>query len=169
MVIHSPFTTWDHNNLGNVPGGEARLIESVQACIGEAVRRAESQGVVLVMENIEDVDPHARRRLVEHIDSTALRLSVDTGHAHYAHRSNGAPPVDYHVRAAGLLLEHVHLQDADGYADRHWALGEGSVGWPAVFRAIGELEHVPRLLLELRDKSGIPASMRMLEAAGLAR
>jgi len=56
----------------------------------------------------------------------------------------------------------------NGYADRHWAIGEGNVGWPAVFRAFGELEHKPRLVLELRDKVGIPASMRMLEAAGLA-
>lgn len=120
------------------------------------------------MENIEDIDPNARQQLFNSFNSAALRVSIDTGHAHYAHSSNGAPPVDYFDQAAGSLLEHVLLQNADGCADRHWALVEGNVGWQAVFRALGELAHKPRLVLELPNKVGIPASMRMLEAAGLA-
>ncbi len=63
------------------------------------------------------------------------------------------------------LLEHIHLQDADGYADRHVG---GNVGCHAGFRAPGELANKPRLVLELRDNVGIPASMCMLEAAELA-
>ena len=51
MVIHSPYTTWDYNNLANVSGSTALLAECVHDCIASAVRRAESQGVVLVMEN----------------------------------------------------------------------------------------------------------------------
>jgi sugar phosphate isomerase/epimerase len=65
------------------------------------------------------------------------------------------------------MLHHVHLQDAEGYADRHWVIGEGTIGWYAVFRALSQLQSAPRLILELRDKSGIPASMAYLEAAGL--
>lgn len=102
MVIHSPYTTRDYNNLANVTGSDGQLVECVHACIGAAVQRAESQGVVLVMENIEDIDPNARQQLVESFDSAALRVSIDTGHAHYAHCSNGAPPVGYFVKAAGL-------------------------------------------------------------------
>ncbi len=169
MVIHSPYTTWDYNNLDNYPDNRQKLMDNVHACIGAAVKQAENQGVTLVMENIEDIDPKDRQRLVESFNSPALKLSIDTGHAHYAHGSTGAPPVDYFVTAAGDLLDHIHLQDAEGYADRHWALGEGTIRWTAVFRAIATLNVKPRLILELRDKAGIAASMAYLEGLGLAQ
>jgi len=73
------------------------------------------------------------------------------------------------VHSAGEMLEHIHLQDADGFADRHWALGEGTIRWHAVFRAIAALQVKPRLILELRDKVGIPPSMALLESLGLGQ
>ena len=106
---------------------------------------------------------------MESFNSSAVRLSIDTGHAHYAHGTNGAPPVDYYVRAAAGLLDHIHLQDADGYADRHWAIGEGTIRWHAVFRALAKLEEKPRLIMELRDKAGIPASIGYLTREGLGQ
>ena len=98
-----------------------------------------------------------------------MAVSIDTGHAHYAHGSTGAPPVDYYVRRAGNRVEHIHLQDADGHADRHWTIGEGTICWPAVFRALGEFCANPRLILELRDKAGILPSVEYLSRLGLAR
>ncbi len=169
MVIHSPVTTWDQNNLPNYDTGFETMAENLHACIGKAVARAQDQGTILVMENIEDVNPDTRKALVENIDSDALRLSIDTGHAQYAHGSTGAPPVDYFVKSAGALLEHVHLQDADGYADRHWALGEGNIHWHAVFRAIAALSQRPRLLLEMRQTNSIAKSMAYLSAQGLGQ
>jgi len=169
MVIHSPYTTWDHNNFDNNEDARATLIENTHATIGGVVKRAEDQGVVLVIENIEDVDPIDRRHLANSFDSDAIRLSIDTGHAFYAHTCNGAPPVDYYVKSAGEMLNHVHLQDADGYADRHWAIGEGKIRWHSIFRALEKLEVRPRLLLELRDTAGIPASMEFIQREGLGQ
>ncbi|XWN32401.1 MAG: sugar phosphate isomerase/epimerase family protein [Devosia sp.] len=169
MVIHSPYTTWDYNNLDNYPDARDNLIERVHATLKDVVARAESQGVTLVIENIQDVDPHARVALAATFNSDAVKVSIDTGHAHYAHGSTGAPPVDYFVHAAGNELHHVHLQDADGHADRHWAIGEGTILWPSVFRALRAVTSQPRLVLELRDKAGIPASFRHLREAGLAQ
>ncbi|MEL6876139.1 MAG: TIM barrel protein, partial [Pseudomonadota bacterium] len=68
----------------------------------------------------------------------------------------------------GTRLAHVHIQDADGYADRHWNIGEGTILCPAVFRALAALERKPQMVLELRDPTGIPASMAYLEGLGLA-
>ena len=82
---------------------------------------------------------------------------------------SGAPPVDYYVRAAGEMLAHVHLQDCDGYADRHWSLGEGTIRWHSVFRALAEIDANPRLVLELRDYARIPDSMAYLEREGLGQ
>jgi sugar phosphate isomerase/epimerase len=174
MVIHSPFTTWDwfnfgdHPRLGNIPSAFDRKTEAVHALLRDAVTLAETHGVTLVIENIEDIDPGHRRALAQSFASDAVRLSIDTGHAHYAHHATGAPPIDYFVTDAGPLLAHVHLQDADGFADRHWPPGRGTVNWHAVFRAIAALPQRPHLVLELRDPADIPAAMAYLEREGLA-
>lgn len=169
MVIHSPYTTWDFNNLDYNPGSRGAVIETVHATIGDVVKRAEDMGCVLVVENIEDKDPQIRVDLVRSFNSPAVRVSIDTGHANYAHGSTGAPPVDYYVHAAGNLLDHIHLQDTDGHADRHWNPGEGNIPWPEVFRALSRLESNPRLILEVRNKETVRAGADHLIGLGLAR
>ncbi len=168
MVIHSPFTTWDANNLDGNEGARDALFERTHRTLDPVVRRAESQGVVLVIENIEDKNPAERLALARSFDSQAVRLSIDTGHAHYAHGSTGAPPVDYFVASAGNMLAHVHIQDADGYADRHWLPGEGTIRWDAVFRALAKLTSDPRLVIEVKDIPGIQRGAAWLEAQRLA-
>jgi sugar phosphate isomerase/epimerase len=168
VVIHSPFTTWGYNHRGLYPSDTERMLDAVRDTLGVAVERAADMGVTFVLENIEDIEPTDRARLCEALDWQALELSVDTGHAHYAHVSTGAPPVDFYIRAAGPRLGHVHLQDADGFADRHWQIGHGTILWPSVFTAIAQTGASPRLILELRNKAGILPSARHLAALGLA-
>ena len=62
----------------------------------------------------------------------------------------------------------MHLQDADGHADRHWAIGEGIIRWESVLRSIAEEAPRARMILELNDYSGIPASWEYLKATGMA-
>lgn len=169
MVIHSPYTTWDYNNLDNYVDGRTRMVELVHASLDAAVRRAESLGVVLVLENIEDKDPHARVELARSFASESVRVSIDTGHANYAHGSTGGPPVDYYVTAAGDMLHHVHLQDTDGHADRHWNPGEGNVPWAELFRALARVRSKPRLVLEVRDKDRVRAGADFLIGLGVAQ
>ena len=167
MVIHSPYDRWDSHNLDNGPRDREKSVAAILETLGPALRRAEAAGVVMVVENIKDVEPELRRTVVEAADSAALRLSVDTGHAEWAHVSAGAPPVERFISDAGALLGHVHLQDADGYADRHWVLGEGSIDFPAVFAALGELKGAPHLIVEINDFSRVPDSLAYLERLGL--
>lgn len=169
MVIHSPYTTWGHNNLDNQADAREKLFGYCHDTLRDAVRRAEDMGCVLVIENIEDKDPLARVGLADSFGSPAVAVSLDTGHAHYAYGSTGAPPVDYYVKAAGNRLQHVHLQDADGYADRHWCLGEGTVRWHAVFAALAALTSNPRLIIEIKDRTKIPQSAAHLAGLGLAQ
>jgi sugar phosphate isomerase/epimerase len=169
MVIHSPYTTWDYNNLDYNVDGRAELIERVHRIIGGAVKRAELMGCTLVIENIEDKDAHARVELAKSFNSQAVRVSIDTGHANYAYGATDGPPVDYFVRAAGDMLHHVHLQDTDGYADRHWNPGEGNISWPEVFRALAKLASKPRLILEVRNKDTMRRGADYLAGLGLAQ
>src|SRR4029450_2530947 len=87
MVIHSPYSTWDYNNLDINPGARARVIERVHATLGDVVNPAERIGCDLVIENIEDRDPMDRVQLANSFESPAVRVSLDTGHANYAHGS----------------------------------------------------------------------------------
>lgn len=169
MVIHSPYTTWDYNNLDKDAGARERKLALCHETLDPVVRRAGEIGCQLVVENIQDIDPRDRLVLAHSFGSDAVALSIDTGHAYYAHKSTGAPPVDYFVLSAGDRLGHVHLQDADGYADRHWSLGEGTIPWPGVFAALDTLTSNPRLIIEIKDKSKIPVSAAYLESLGLAQ
>lgn len=169
MVAHSPFTTWGHNNYDNQPDSREKLIGHCHDTLREVVARAQDIGVTIVIENIEDVDPADRVTLADSFGSGSVAVSIDTGHAHYAHGSTGAPPVDYYVTIAGNRLEHIHLQDADGYADRHWSLGEGTIRWHAVFAALAKLTSNPRLIIEIKDKTKVQRSAEFLASLGLAQ
>lgn len=168
MVVHSPYRAWYQNNRLASPGYVEAKRDRIRATLEPVLARAGETGVLVVIENIEDVDPATRRELVESLGSPAVALSVDTGHAQLARRMSGAPPVDYFIRDAGARLAHVHLQDVDGHADRHWAPGEGEVEWHAVFRALADAPGAPHLLLELRDKAAIPRGFAWLRDLGLA-
>jgi sugar phosphate isomerase/epimerase len=169
MVVHSPYTAWDHHNIRHYPNAREGIFERFQATMAPMVKRAEEVGTALVLENIEDVDPSFRVELAASLGSDALQISVDTGHAHWAHGAVGAPPVDYFIKAAGDRLQHVHLQDADGYADRHWVLGQGTIRWDAVFEAIAQTGSAPRLIIEVFAEDGIRKSLAWLQAQGLAQ
>ncbi len=168
MVLHSPFNAWYQNNVFSVPGYSEKTLARVHDVLGPVLRKAEDLGVTLVIENIQDVRPETRRAMVDSFGSSAIALSIDTGHAQLARRMAGAPPVADFVCDAGAQLAHVHLQDVDGHADRHWAPGEGEIEWTAVFRALANCGGDPHLVLELRDKSHIPAGFAHLKGLGLA-
>jgi len=146
MVRHSPHTTLDHPNVEDHPRDDAR--PSARKCKIAAVQELKG--------------PVVRR-------SKTMALSIDTGHAHYANDATGAHPVDCFVTLAGADLAHVHLQDADGSADRHWAPERGTVNWHAVFGAIAALPVQPHLVLELRHAADLPAAMDCLTGEGLVR
>jgi len=167
MVLHSPYTLWYQNNLLVTPDYAEQKRARIHQTLEPVIRAAEDKGITLVIENIHDVDPATRRVMVESFGSDAIALSIDTGHAHLARRMSGAPPVDYFVRDAGDLLAHVHLQDLDGHADRHWPPGEGEIAWAAVFRALTDCQGSPHLVLELRDKDTIPSGFAYLKGLGL--
>lgn len=173
MVIHSPFNNWhEYNRFNFVKDGfnslTEQVAEDVRRVLGAALKLGETHGVQLVLENIQDITPQIRREMVEIIGSPALALSIDTGHAQIAQRASDAPPVDVYVRDAGKLLKHVHLQDTDGYADRHWAPGEGHIEWAEVFRALAAAEGEPHLVLELKRHGDVPKGFAHLQSLGLA-
>jgi len=170
MVVHSPFNFWHVLNRDNAPGMHGEMIAAMADCLSPVLARAADIGCTLMLENIDDTDPQHRADAVRAIGHPNLALSLDTGHAALAHANYGAPPVVDFVAQACDLLGHVHLQDVDGHADRHWHPGEGILPWPAVFDALARGPADARLILEVRDRHDrLPHTVAALEAAGLAR
>ncbi|MBW7056034.1 sugar phosphate isomerase/epimerase [Paracoccus bogoriensis] len=170
MVVHSPFTYWQHLNRENYPMIRPAIFEAAADCLAPVLARATEAGCQIVLENIDDADPTVRVDLVAAIDHPLLAVSLDTGHAELAHGRYGAPPVVDYIAAARGRLAHVHLQDADGYADRHWHPGDGRIPWRPVLDAIAALPDRPRLILEVNDDlPRLPDTVARLEALGLAR
>jgi len=149
IVVHSPFTIWDYDNFDHFNGSRERLVERVHKTMGGVVKRAETMGVTFVIETIEDRDPRFWVDLARSFQSPAMGLSIDTGHTYYCHVSQHAPPLDYFIKAAGQDLKHMHIQDADGHADRHWRPGKGAINWVSVFEALRDSGATPRLIIEL--------------------
>ena len=167
MVLHSPYTHWYQNNVLASPGYAENVQGRVHQVLDPVVRNAEDKGITLVLENIQDVRPETRRAMVDSFGSSAIALSIDTGHAQLARRMSGGPPVEDFVRDAADQLAHVHLQDVDGHADRHWAPGDGEIEWTAVFRALSDCGSNPHLVLELERKTDIPKGFEFLRSLGL--
>jgi sugar phosphate isomerase/epimerase len=169
MVIHSPFTFWHTLNYANYAHLRRALFDACVDCLRPVLERASQTGCTLVVENIDDTAPADRVELVAEIDHPNLKISIDTGHAELAHGQYGAPALVDFIATAGKLLDHVHLQDVDGYADRHWHPGEGRILWAPAFAAIRRLEAQPRLVLEVRDElHRLPQTVARLEERGLA-
>tara|TARA_B100001175_G_C19351746_1_gene562681 strand:- start:57 stop:869 length:813 start_codon:yes stop_codon:yes gene_type:complete len=164
MVIHSPFTDWMKFNKLQYPMAKENAISSMAEILKLPLQRASEIGCTLVLENCDDTDPYMRMDAIQHIDHPNLKLSVDTGHAHLAHCNYRAPPVVDFITAAGENLTHVHLQDVDGYADRHWHPGEGSIPWQAVMDELHKSPSKPHLIIEVRkNMHRLPATAEFLE------
>jgi sugar phosphate isomerase/epimerase len=152
MVIHSP-TRYLGTNPYEPPRNVLGLTDeygSVHATVEAILPRAQELGCTIVIENLYDRNPYRLCSMVESFESEFVRLSLDTGHAFISSKLGGASP-DHWVRLAGPLLAHLHLQDSDGDGDRHWPPGIGLMNWYALFRALNELETMPRLIIETFD------------------
>lgn len=170
MVVHSPFDffghpDWVHTHDEAVWPTQKEMVLTTLEPVIEAARQA---GILLVIETIYDRGCAPLLEIVDAVPARGLQMSLDVGHA-FIGAQRGGPAPEAWVRAAGPRLAHVHVQDTDGLRDRHWPPGAGRVDWPALFAALGELAHMPRLLLELRTPEAIRQGAAWLAAQGLAR
>jgi len=169
MVIHSPFDFFGNHFINF--GKEDRLkleIEAVHSTLKGVVSAAADLGCTIVIENIHDKNPDKLLALVQSFESDFVKLSLDIGHAMLMHRYGGPSP-DQWVAAAGDWLGHVHIQDTDGLADRHWAPGKGGINFYAFFEALKQLNHAPRLILELDKSDWILDGFSYLETQGFVQ
>ena len=149
MVLHSPFGCFGHPQMVHTNSTGLRTeIATVHKLLDPSGAQAESLACQIVLEVCSDVHTRPLIELVRSFDTPFVRLSVDVGHAHVMQQFGGPAP-DQWIFDANDLLAHVHLQDTDGLYDHHWAPGNGTLCWFAVFRALQSLSHAPRMILEV--------------------
>lgn len=139
---------------------QAALIDSLQALAPDA----ESSRIVVAVENMPPgVYPGTSMAdlaaVVAKVDSPAVALALDTGHALIAEASSGAadsPELASTTRDAGRWLVTTHVHDNDARRDLHWPPGLGRVDWDAWVRHLDAIDYRGPIVLEcirhLRDQ-----------------
>ena len=111
------------------------------------IRRWESAGIEIVLENVVEKSPDLLTRLVNEINNPYLGMCLDVGHGHMFSQLS-APEW---VRRMGNKLWHIHLHDNDGTQDSHQALGRGTIDFPAFYDALYESVPEATISLEVED------------------
>ena len=109
---------------------------------------AEAEGVLLLIEPepgllIETADQFLE--LLQHIDSPAIGLNFDIGHA-YCVGDDPAPT----IRRLAPYIRHFHLEDiAATRVHHHLIPGEGAIDFASTFQAIKEIDYDGWITIEL--------------------
>ena len=142
-------------NITTEPGGPVEPGGSWQAALKLFVEglqpvaaHAEKEGMLLLVEPepgllIETADQFLE--LMRHIDSPAVGLNFDIGHAYCV----GDDPATTIPRVAGYI-RHFHLEDiAATRVHHHLVPGEGAIDFAATFRAIRQIGYDGWVTIEL--------------------
>jgi sugar phosphate isomerase/epimerase len=96
--------------------------------------------------------------LLEAVNHPALGITLDTSHAH----RSGLVVADM-VRAFGARMIGTHISDNDGSEDQHLTPGQGTIDWPAVMQAFGEVRYEGLFNLEIPGERHRVAALRELK------
>lgn len=110
------------------------FLQEVLEGLREATKAAERAGVMLAVENHQDLASEELLWLCREIGSPSFGITLDTGNP----LATAEEPVDF-ARRIGPHLKHVHLKDYwiylsdEGYRLVRCPLGQGAVDFPALF------------------------------------
>ncbi|MBC7289294.1 MAG: sugar phosphate isomerase/epimerase [Armatimonadetes bacterium] len=128
-------------------GVPADLLRAEAAVLAELSRQASDVGIRIAVENGESVAVmNYLIALVNEVDSEALGICVDTGHAALGDLGPARA-----IRMAADKLYSLHLQDNWGGADHHLPPGCGKIDWCEVAQALAEVNYRGVLMAECTD------------------
>lgn len=133
-------------------GGDERVWEHSVDLYRRLCESAADRGITLTLETAISewydltLDPERMIRFCGEVGASNLGICVDSGHCHL----NGldTPTV---IRTCGSLLLETHFHDNYGERDEHNPLGEGTVDWPGIVRALRDIQYSGLVTFEQRD------------------
>ena len=139
-----PLTQYPKFTLENI---KKKALLRFKESLYDATSIAETFNVVLGLENFSHVSNCVQStyaELVEWVDeinSPALKITLDIGHA------NLEGGVEKAIEIFGSRIVHIHLNDNDGQSSLHGKLGSGTVDWQAIAPFLADFDGM--LSLEL--------------------
>lgn len=166
-------------NFLDEPASEDALLAETRS-LAAVSGRAERLGVTIALENLAPVfpgpdnlsyTPRVLRTMAKRIDSPAIRVCLDVGHAHLVASLRGADIAEL-IEPVLDRVAAFHLHDnlgarRDGEAraeldpvrlDLHLPLGRGTVPWDRVAQLLGRAPAAP-LLLEVHPPRPAPSQL----------
>ncbi|MGD0918283.1 MAG: sugar phosphate isomerase/epimerase [Thermodesulfobacteriota bacterium] len=123
----------------------------------EEIKRWESKGIRISLENHIERDPNLMIALVDEVKSSYLGLCFDIGHCNLF---SSVLPADW-ISKMGHRLFHVHLHDNDGTADQHLPVGKGKIRFQPIFKALSAFS--PNATLSLEAQIDMESKVNNLE------
>lgn len=129
----------------------------------------EEQNVLLALENAPNgpdqgvlTDTKTMKTCLEMMDSHAIRIVVDIGHAH----THGLDPLLFlHSLAPHVCAVHIH--NNDGQTDSHKPLGEGTLNYRPILKELVTMHIDGPILIEMHQVEDILASRDYLRRNGI--
>ena len=119
----------------------------VEKRLRELAAVAEKAGVILALEpepNLAVESTNEMVRLIWKIESPALRINLDIGHAFLTDEN-----LVESIRQAAKLIVHTHIDDMAGGAHKHLIPGTGEIDLPAVMTALLEVGYDGPFVVDL--------------------
>ena len=119
------------------------------------------ESIPVCMENVLDREFEPFRQITDALCGRypSFGICLDAGHAHCYSRH----PEEAWAEALKTRILHLHLHDNDGSADRHLALGEGTVHWEAVMHTLLDQGHDLTVTAECSTAEAALRSLHALE------
>ena len=144
VVIHPGYFAWEEER--------ERALRQYMKSLEDLKHLAVECGVTFYIENMANWNYFFLRTPEELDIIDGIGLALDVGHAHLNHCLPGF---------LEATISHVHLHDNDGKDDSHSGVGQGTIDFMPVMRAIRRDRAVP--VVEVATLEGTLESIRVLE------
>jgi sugar phosphate isomerase/epimerase len=126
-------------------------------------KKAEKEGIKIFLENSYEPDPAFLVLLHDHLDSEAVSLCFDFGHAVVLGEGN----IDDWIEAAGNRIAYLHLHNNDGHSDLHASLGDGVLDFKELLERMDVIA-APQAtsIIEVDAVTDMVASLKYLDEIG---
>jgi sugar phosphate isomerase/epimerase len=141
---------WSGSLAEPIPHEQA--MDRLAASLRPVLDQAEAAGIPLAFEPEPGmfVDTFDRfRQLDERINHTLFQLTVDLGHVHCIEDE----PIAEHLRRWAPRIVNIHIEDMVRGIHEHLMFGEGTMDFPPIIQALGEVGYRGALHVELSRHS----------------
>ncbi|HMP75101.1 MAG TPA: sugar phosphate isomerase/epimerase [Kiritimatiellia bacterium] len=135
-----------------VYGGDAALWRDSVAVYRRLCARAARIDVTVTLETAISewydltLHPERMRAFIGEVGAPNLAICIDSGHCHL----NGLNVASV-ITACGDLLAETHFHDNHGARDEHNPIGDGTIDWPSVIRALADVGYPGSITFEQRN------------------